>query len=397
MNLTPAMKQYYDIKSKYQDSILFFRMGDFYEMFEEDAKIANKVLWIALTTRNKNAENPILLAWIPYHAKQKYLPILVESWYKVAIAEQVSDPKAKWIVERQVERVVTPSTIWLEWEDYESSSDSNVVISVISKQDKYAISIINFSDHTWKCSEFPDLQSCITKLYKISPSEVVLEKSLHDNQQLQDILVKKYNLNIYYKVFSGKSYRFLTDLFWTKNLESFWLENYILAQDAATMLIKYVRENQNNNLNFLHKLTYDSFSSYMDLDDTTIRSLDLVFNLATNSKTTGTLLWVLDDTKTQMGKRYMRQQILHPLQDIAKIQERQKFIWELKKDTILLEKIRKKLREVVDLDMMLTRLSLDRVWPKDLLTLKNSLINVREIIELIKHSENKTLNKIFSK
>jgi DNA mismatch repair protein MutS len=114
MTITPAMQQYYDMKSHYSDAILFFRMGDFYEMFEDDAQIAHKILGIALTSRNKNAENPVLLAGIPFHAKEKYLPLLVQAGYKVAIAEQTSSAQAKGIVERQVVRVVTPATIGLE-------------------------------------------------------------------------------------------------------------------------------------------------------------------------------------------------------------------------------------------------------------------------------------------
>jgi len=134
MSITPAMQQYYDIKKDYSDSILFFRMWDFYEMFDEDAHIAHRVLWINITSRNKNAEKPTPLAWIPYHAKEKYLPTLVNAWYKVAIVEQVSDPKLKWIVRREVVRVVTPSTLNLEWENYENTlNNSNFIVSIIER------------------------------------------------------------------------------------------------------------------------------------------------------------------------------------------------------------------------------------------------------------------------
>lgn len=389
------MQQYYDIKSQYGDAILFFRMGDFYEMFEDDAKIAHKILWIALTSRNKNSDNPVLLAWIPYHAKEKYLPMLVEAWYKVAIAEQVSDPKAKWIVERQVLRVITPATIWLEWESYEDAKSSNIIVSLVTWSTWYWISIINFSNHSWKTSEFETFEQCVTQLYKLSPAEIVLEKSLYSDNKIHDVLTKKYNLNIYYKEYLKKPYTELTTYFWTKNLESFWIEDKILAQKSSIMLIEYVTENQKHDMSFLHKLCYESFSWYMDLDDTTIKSLDLVFNFATNSKSNWTLLWVLDTSKTQMGKRYLREQILHPLQDINEIKMRQKFIAACKKDTILLSKIRDNLKYIIDLDMLLSRLSLERVWPKDLLMLKKSLIAIRDIIELIEKSNNKTLKNIF--
>lgn len=389
------MQQYYDIKSQYTDAILFFRMWDFYEMFEDDAKIANKILWIALTSRNKNAENPVLLAGIPFHAKEKYLPMLVEAWYKVAIAEQVSNPKAKWIVEREVVRVITPATIWLEWESYENTHSSNVMVSLALENKIYWISIINFSDHSWKTSQFDTLEECAGQLYKLSPAEIILEKSLYSHEEIHDILIKKYNLNIFYKEYSRNWYKALTQHFWTKNLESFWIENKIWAQKASAMLIEYVIENQKHQMNFLHKLQYETFSRYMDLDDTTIKSLDLVYNFATESRTKGTLLWLLDTSKTQMWKRYLREQILHPLQEIDEIKQRQKYIAALKQDTILLTKIRENLKYIIDLDMLLSRLSLERVWPKDLLMLKKSLIAVRDIIQIIESSDNKVLKNIF--
>ena len=139
--LTPWMQQYYEIKAQNSDSILFFRMWDFYEMFDDDALIANKVLWVAVTSRNKNAKNPTPLAWIPYHAKDKYLPLLVEAWYKVAVAEQVSDPNLKWIVRREVVRVITPATIWLEWENYET--DNANIIAITENKGKFWLSILN--------------------------------------------------------------------------------------------------------------------------------------------------------------------------------------------------------------------------------------------------------------
>ncbi len=395
MTITPAMQQYYDMKSHYSDAILFFRMGDFYEMFEDDAQIAHKILGIALTSRNKNAENPVLLAGIPFHAKEKYLPLLVQAGYKVAIAEQTSSAQAKGIVERQVVRVVTPATIGLEWETYENWASSNTIVSLVKSEHWYGISIINFSNHSWQCSEFDDFENCATQLYKISPAEIVLEKSLYWNKEIHDILTKKYNLNIYYKEYIKNAYIELTTSFGTKNLQSYGIEDKKLAQYASAILIEYVTENQKHDMSFLHKLSYESFSWYMDLDDTTIKSLDLVYNFATNSKTKGTLLWVLDSSKTSMGKRYLREQILHPLQDMKEIKRRQKFISACKQDTILLGKIRDKLKYIIDLDMLLTRLSLQRVGPKDLIMLKTSLMAVRDIIHLIEASNNTTLKKIF--
>jgi DNA mismatch repair protein MutS len=395
MTLTPAMQQYWDIKNNYKDSILFFRMWDFYEMFEDDAKIAHKILGIALTSRNKNAENPVLLAGIPFHAKEKYLPLLVSAWYKVALAEQVSSPQAKWIVEREVVRVVTPATLSLEWESYEDSSSSNIIVSLSSSWEGFWLSVVNLSDHSWKCSEFLNFADCAGELYKLSPAEVVLQKSLHWNEKIHEVLSKKFSLNIYYYESTKKPYEVLRNKLQTKNLEWFGIENKLLAQCASAQLIEYLDINQKQNLDFLHNLSYESFSGYMGLDESTIRSLDLIYNVATQSKTQGTLLWVIDSTKTPMGKRYLTRQILHPLQDIVKIKQRQKFIESLAADTILLSKLREQLKYIVDVDALLTRLSLDRAGPRDLLSLKRSLIAVREVIDIIEKSWNKTIIKIF--
>ncbi len=388
------MQQYYDLKNQYKDSILFFRMGDFYEMFEEDAQIAHKILGIALTTRNKNADNPILLAGIPFHAKEKYLPLLINAGYKVAIAEQVSDPKLKWIVKREVVRVVTPATLWLEWESYENPQVSSTIVSLVGSENNYGLSILDISSHSWKCSEFNNFQECISELYKISPSEVVLEKNLFGNIDLQEVLKKKYNLNIYYYDFSGDPYSFLTKRFTTKNLEGFGIENKKYAQLASATLLKYIWENQKSDLDFINNLSYESFSWYMWLDEATIRSLDLIYNIAIQSKKEGTLFGVLDETLSPMWKRLLQHEILHPLQDIKEIQKRQKFIKTLKSDNILLDKIRSQLNYVSDMDAILTRLSVWRAGPRDLLSLKKSLIAIKEVMKLIHESKNSTLKEI---
>lgn len=393
MNVTPAMQQYYDLKAQYQDAILFFRMGDFYEMFEEDAKIAHKILWIALTTRNKNADNPILLAGIPYHAKEKYLPIFIEAWYKVAIAEQVSNPKAKGIVERGVVRVVTPATLWLESEWYDTA-ESSIMLSLVQIWEKFSLSIMDISSHRWTCSEFNNFEECSRELYKLSPNEVILEKKLFWDEEIQKILTKKYGLNIYYYDSKKDPYNYLCKLFSVKNLEWYGIEKMLWAQKASSLLHEYICENQKTDIDFLQNLQYESFSNCMDLDESTIKSLDLIYNISTASKTTGTLFWALDSTKTAMGKRLLKNEILHPLQSVDTIKNRQKFIAALKEDSILLDKVRNHLQKISDIDAILSRLSLHRAWPRDLLSLKKSLISIREIISLIEESNNTRLKKL---
>ena len=396
MKLTPAMQQYYDLKEQYQDAILFFRMGDFYEMFAEDANIAHRVLGIAVTSRNKNAAEPIPLAGIPYHAKEKYLPMLVWAWYKVAIAEQVSDPKLKGIVKREVVRVVTPATLDLEWEWYGNIQTSNYLVSVVFENDIYGLSFLNITTNAWICSEFTTFEQLSSEIYKIAPSEVILAKNLFDDDQIKEVFSKKYSLNIYFFELTWKPAQILKEHFWVKNLEWFGIEKKLWAQKAAAQVIEYLRTNQKSDLSFLSTLSYESFSGFLDIDETTIRSLDLIYNMSTKSSKLWTLFGVLDDTKTSMWSRYLRDQILYPLQDIDEIKKRQGFVSEIYKNPVLLDKIQNKLKRVSDIDAILNRLALWRAWVKDLTHLKKSLQAIQEVIVLIESDGSKKLQSIFS-
>jgi len=394
MNVTPAMAQYYEMKEQYKDCILFFRMWDFYEMFDEDAHIAHKILWIAVTTRNKNAETPTPLAWIPYHAKEKYLPLLVAAWYKVAFAEQVSDPKLKWIVKREVVRVVTPATINLEWENYESSDNSNYMISLVEKDWLYWISLLDFSTNKWSTWEFNSFDNLKSELYKISPKEVILEKQLFSNNEIKEVLEKKYSLNIYYFEAKQKAKKKLLNHFWVNSLEWFWIENKELSQLASSMLLEYIESNQKTELKFLNSISYISFDSYMNLDESTIRNLDLIYNFSTKSSTVWTLFWVLNKTKTPMWNSYLREQIIKPLNNIDEIQKRLDFIDEFTKNKILLDKTRKELEYVSNINSILNRLALNRANPRDLINLKKSLQSILNVFELINKEGSNKLKQI---
>ncbi len=396
MTVTPAMQQYYDLKAENPDSILFFRMGDFYEMFEDDAQIAHDILGIALTTRNKNAENPILLAGIPYHAKEKYLPQLVAAGHKVAIAEQVSDPKLKGIVERKVVRIVTPATLGLEGENYEGSAD-NMTLSALSSNGKtWGISSLNLADYSWKAREYDSLEELYHGLSRINPSEIIIDREIPNRKVLEEKLFELGNITLSYFESPAKSYAFLTKLFWVKNLEGFGIEHLPLAQSASHHIYAYVTHHQKSEIDILNMLSYDASESFVGLDAATIRSLDLVYNFATQSRTQGTLLWALDDTKTPMGKQALEYNILHPLRSISDIQTRQRYINALKSDTMLLKNLRAELNRIGNLDMILSRLSLWRATPRDLLVLKDSLIAIKNCLKLIETSQNPELTDIFS-
>lgn len=391
------MIQYYELKEKHPDSILFFRMGDFYEMFDEDAHIAHKVLGINITTRNKNAAEPIPLAGIPFHAKDKYLPILVNAGYKVAIAEQVSDPKLKGIVKREVVRIVTPATLNLEWDWYNNDEEStNYIIAISENKGIYGISLLESSSSKWSTWELTWIQKLSGEIYKIAPKEVILEKKLFWDEALKEILEKKYSLNIYYFDSCSEARKTLISHFWTSNLEWFWIENKPNAIQASSILLEYLKTNQKDNLKHLSSINYEWFSDTMELDEATIRNLDIIYNLGTKSQTIGTLFWVLDKTKTPMGKRLLKEAITKPLQNTDEINRRLDIAEAFKNNKILLENIREKLKYVSDLENILTRLALWRANPKDLLNLKKSLETILEVIDIIKKENNTKLNSLLN-
>ncbi len=393
-NLTPAMRQYKEIKDKYKDAILFFRMWDFYEMFWEDAMIAHNVLWIAVTSRNKNAKNPDILAWIPYHAKEKYLPRLIEAGYKVAIAEQVSDPKLKWIVQREVSRVITPATLYLEWEEYAKENISNFMVSIVYDDSRYGLSILDLSTNKWLTSEFDSFEKLSLQIYKISPKEVILEKKLFGDDSIKDLLSKKYSLNVYYFEWEWDNKQKLLNHFWVKNLVWFWIEWKDIAIKASSLLLQYLELNQKSSLDFLQSISYETFSEYLDLDESTIRNLDLIYNFATKSHKIWTLFWILDETKTAMWTRFLRESILKPLQKKEEIEARLDMIDEFLKNPVLLDKVQNHLKYVSDLDSILNRLALNRSWPKDLLNLKKSLQEIIEVFNLIEKEGSEKLKKL---
>lgn len=388
--LTPWMKQYYDLKKEAGEAILFFRLWDFYEMFDDDAHIAHKVLWINITSRNKNAEKPQPMAGIPYHAMEKYLPTLVNAWYKVAIAEQVSDPNLKWIVQRKIVRIVTPATLSLEWDSY-SRAESNMIASIVHTKIGYWVSFVDMSSNEWKTWEFTDFNNLATELYKISPKEVVLDKSLFSNSEIKDILWKKFSLNIYYYEFSWNARDKLINHFKTSNLEGFYLEKKPSAQKASALLLDYIEWNQKTELSFLKSISYETFSDFMWVDENTIRNLDLIYNFSTKSSNTWTLFGVLNNTKTSMWGRRLRESVVRPLQDIKEIERRLNIIDELIQDKILLSKIQDRLKLISDIDLIMNRLALGRAMPRDLLNLKKSLSMMKECINLIKDSGNEKL------
>jgi len=375
------MQQYYLLKEQYKDCVLFFRIWDFYEMFWEDAQIANRVLWINITSRNKNAINPEALAWIPFHAKEKYLSILVNSWYKVAIAEQVSDPKLKWIVKREVVRVVTPATLTMEQENY-NLDISNILLSICFENNKYWFTYIDSSNNKIYTWELNSLDSLISEISRLWAKEIIIDK-ININDDFVKKIEKFFWLSISFIDNINKYYEFILKHFDLYNLIWFWIEDKILSQKSIYLLLKYLKTNQFNDLKYIKELSYINYDYYLLLDDASIKSLDIFYNFSIWSKSKGTLISSINKSKTAMWKRFLYNALLRPLQDIEEIKKRHNFIEELSKDKILFNKIKEKLKYINDIDNILMKLSLKRILAIDLLNLKNSLINIIEIENLL--------------
>lgn len=216
-----------------------------------------------------------------------------------------------------------------------------------------------------------NLEALAGEVYKVFPKEVILEKNLFNREDVKSILSKKFSLNVYYFDEIWNSREKLLKHFWVKSLEWFWLEKKFLAQKASSLLLWYLEQNQKSDLNHLDCISYDSFSDFMDLDEATIRNLDLIYNIWSKSGTVGTLFWVLDKTRTSMGKRLLRENIIRPLQSKEDIESRLNLVEEFLANPILLDKIDKRLKMVSDLDNILTRLAMNRALPRDLVNLKS--------------------------
>ncbi len=393
--ITPAMQQYYDIKKQHEDAIVFFRMWDFYEMFWDDAHIAHSVLGIAVTTRNKNAKNPEPLAGFPHHAKEKYLPLLVEAWYKVAIVEQVSDPKLKGIVKREVVRVVTPTTLSLESDNFDEKDIWDGIVCVCEKDWRYGLSLLYITTWDWKTTEFSSFELLASELHKLSPKEVILEKKLFQNTEIKEILQKKYSLHIYYYEGISGWMKYLLHHFQTKSLDGFWISHLPLAIESSALLLSYLEHNQKQSLHMLQHIWVYTMGNILEIDAATLRNLDILYNFSTQSEMLGTLYGILNKTQTSLWKRLLKQTLLRPSKDIVSIEKKQKFIEAFLSQKPLLDKIRDHLKQISDIDMIVNRIALQRMTPRDLLNLKTSLIALIEISKILSASDNTVLKQYF--
>ena len=391
-DLTPMIKQYLSIKEQYKDSILFFRMGDFYEMFFEDAEIASKILGITLTSRNKGDKNAIPLCGIPYHSAKQYVNKLINAGKKVAICEQVEDPKkAKGLVKRDVIKVVTPGVI-SEIEDLDSKSN-NYLAAVYGDKNGFGLSFIDVSTGDFRFTEVGSTELLISELNRVSPKEIIT----HD--ELKHIFAKEsnetlINYNSKDDFNFKKSYARLTSQFETTNLKGFGCEDAREGICASGVILNYIDETQKNSLSHIDRIVPYSVEKYMKLDADTRRNLEIVETMTGVRGGKNTLYHILDETKTPMGARNLVNWLLFPLNDKKLILERVDSIAQLVKDYSKRENIRESLADIYDLERINGKISIGNVNPRDLIALAESLKKIPAIKKQVSEFKSKLFSEI---
>ena len=373
--LTPMMQQYMKTKEEYKDCILFYRLGDFYEMFFDDAITASKELEITLTGKNCGLEERAPMCGVPYHAVDGYLNRLVSRGYKVAICEQVEDPKlAKGIVKREVVRIVTPGTN-LDTQALDESKN-NYIMCIVYAGDNYGLSIADVSTGEYMVTELDSDTKLMDEICRFMPSEIICNESLYvsglnlgDLKERLGIVI--YSLDAWY-FDDVLCRRTLQEHFHVKALEGLGLADYDSGVIASGALLKYLEETQKTSLAHLSKLTKYTTGNYMVLDSSTRRNLELTETLREKQKR-GSLLWVLDKTKTSMGARMLRKFVEQPLIEKASVEQRLNAVEELKDNAICREEIREYLGPVYDLERIGGKITYKSANPRDLIAFQTSL------------------------
>jgi len=391
-NITPMMKQYLSIKQEYMDCILFYRLGDFYEMFYEDAKKASKVLGIALTARQSGTSEKAPMCGIPYHAVGSYLPKLLHNGYKVAVCEQIGDPKtSKGPVERQVVRVITPGTILDE--NYLSADQNNYIVSIYSKQDNYGLAFCDLSTGIFKVALIKGEDSLIDEIAKLNPIECLTPDSFEKKTLLKKITART---NIYTLANSNYNYErllnVLKDKFSANHIFSIGLHNNRVSLLAAGALYKYIQTNLKTEIDHINQMEVYSPDAYMVLDYATRRNLELTANINGNKE--NTLLSIIDNTITAGGARVLRQWIEQPLKNIDEIVSRHDLVEYFIQRSVVREELRNYLRDFYDMERLITKIMYGNADAKDLLALKTSLALVPNIKALFAEETFSPLRKI---
>ena len=374
MKLTPAQKQYLDIKNQHKDAILFFRMWDFYEVFYNDAKICAKVLNIALTSRDRNSENPVPMAWIPYHSVEKYLPKLLEAWYKVAIAEQVGNVVPWKVVERKVTQIITP------WSYVKESKNENTILAIISNKWKYFISYWDISIWVFYIQEIESLEKLKDILFKIQAKEYILPLDIENKEEIENYISTFLNPFISHSIIPYEYEQIVKSKTHLDKLDSFGqsLDKKEKIQ-VLWMLFEYI-EQLNIDFNIL-KIKFVEDEKYIYFDSLSIKNLEIIQSSYDQNKKYSLLL-VLDKTITSSWSRLLKNWILHPLKDKKEIKFRLEWFEYFMNSKDNSENIKKELKNIYDIERIAYLIQFKQNNPFHWLKLKISLNAIENITNI---------------
>ncbi len=394
--LSPMMTQYVETKKQYHDCILFYRLGDFYEMFFEDAITASRELEITLTGKECGMEERAPMCGVPYHAAENYITRLVQKGYKVAIAEQMEDAKvAKGLVKREVIRVVTPGTITTSQALDETRN--NYLMCIVYMENQIGISVVDITTGELLVTQVGDGKICLDEIYKFQPSEIVCNEAFFVSGINGDDLSERFHITFstlpahYFQ--DDRCRQLLCDHFKVKQIDGLGIGDYENAIVATGVILQYLYDTQKSSLSHITALKMYHSESYMILDSSTRRNLELLETMREKHKR-GSLLWVLDKTKTAMGARLLRTWIEQPLINRNEILDRQDTIEELNEEMILREELAEYLNPVYDLERLVGKISYKSANPRDLLAFKTSLEMIPHIKQILGEFRSVNLTKI---
>jgi len=372
-NLTPAMRQYLEIKEAHRDCIIFFRMGDFYEMFFEDAEVASRVLEITLTSRNKGREDAIPLCGVPWHASSSYISKLIKNGYKVAVCEQMENPKdAKGIVKREVVRIVTPGLVVDS--DNLSARENNFLAGISVLDDTFGLAFVDISTGEFRVTQSEDKEAFLDEIAGLDFREVVVCEELKEGNLIEGVALRSGGCTISFlpsDYFSVDGALDLVDEFFNGGKEVDF-EGHPAMTGAAGAVLRYVKDTQKDRLKHINEVLCYDIKNYLVLDDTAKQNLEL-FATIQGGRKRGSLFHVLDETTTAMGARKLRWWLNYPFVDPDKIKARLAAVSEIKDDHLLRENLRSSLAGIYDLERLGSRVSMGVANGRDLLALGRSL------------------------
>ena len=383
--LTPMIKQYLSIKEEYPDAILFYRMGDFYEMFFEDAQVASRILEITLTSRNKKDDSPVPMCGVPHRAVSGYIARLIDHGYKVAVCDQIEDPAtAKGLVKRDVVRVITPGMIIDD--AFLDKRSNNFVLAVIRHSDVNGLAYLDISTGSFRVTESDDLGAIIDESIRIAPSEVLLPESSKTDPHMTSIRGALAEIPMTYLEDSEfeykRCYNRLIEQFKTISLEGFGCETLTAGVMAAGALVFYVRETQKQKIEHFSGIETYRLDNYLVLDEISCRNLELEKNIRSGTRR-GTLIGIIDHTRTAMGARLLKSWLRYPLIDIEDIKARHQAVEEAKNTIQVRRDICESLKSVYDIERVGSKFVMGHANARDLVALKRSLVMLPRIQQML--------------